>query len=313
MATTQSQEAWSDFWALNSGGAGNGAAGGRVGDSNGGGCLPQRWAAIENAQQAAWFEFCQDLPEGAALLDLATGDGRVLRWMLSKRSDLKLLGIDLAPKLPMPPMGTETRGGIAMESLPFDDDRFGAVTSQFGFEYGDTKRVADEIARVLSPGGKVGLMVHRGDGPILEHNLRRRGELLWALKEKGAARKVKTALKNGPAGIDLAANLAGKIASQGAAKFGETSPAWEIPEAIRRSCLMGRQAGVGSIIETIGIIEGHAKNELGRIQSLAGACKTADARDKVTRAFAAHGLELQGTQAICEPSGRELADFITFG
>jgi len=308
MASQQSQDAWSDFWALNSSGPNNGAAG----NNSGGGCLPQRWAAIEQAQQAAWFGFCADLPEGAALLDLATGDGRVLRWMLSKRADLKLLGIDLAPKLPMPPKGTETRGGIAMESLPFDDGRFNAVTSQFGFEYGDTLRVADEIARVLAPGGKVGLMVHRGDGPILEHNRQRQRELLWALKEKGVARKVKAALKNGQSGIDRAAKLAEKVATQGSAKFGETSPAWEIPEAIRRSCLMGRQAGVGSITETIGIIEGHAKNELGRINSLAGACKTADARDKVTGAFAAHGLVLQDTVAIREPSGRELADFITF-
>ncbi|WP_108786934.1 methyltransferase domain-containing protein [Erythrobacter sp. Alg231-14] len=304
MATNQSQEAWSDFWALNSQGT--------SGDSSGGGCLPQRWAAIEQAQKEAWFGFCADLPDKAKVLDLATGDGRVLRWMLSKRSDLQLLGIDLAPKLPLPPAGTETRGGIAMESLPFDDGRFNAVTSQFGFEYGDTQRVANEIARVLASGGRVGLMVHRGDGPILEHNRQRRNELLWALKEKGVARKVKAALKGGASGIDRAAKLAGKVATQGAAKFGETSPAWEIPEAIRRSCLMGRQAGVGSITETIGIIEGHAKNELGRIKSLAGACTTADARDKVAEAFAKHGLTLNETLAIREPTGRELADFITF-
>jgi ubiquinone/menaquinone biosynthesis C-methylase UbiE len=304
MATTESQDAWGDFWALNS-------KGGPASDS--GGCLPQRWAAIEQAQQAAWHGFASELPEGAQLLDLATGDGRVLRWMLAKRTDLQLIGIDLAPKLPMPPAGTETRGGIPMEALPFEDGRFHAVTSQFGFEYGDVTKVADEIARVLAPGGKVGLMVHRGDGPILEHNRTRRNELLWALKEKAVARKVKSALKGGAAGIDRAAKIAGKVAEQGAQKYGQQSPAWEIPEAIRRSCLMGRQAGVGSIAETIGIIEGHAKNELGRIKSLAGACKTADARGVITAAFAAHDLPLRETLPIREPTGRELADFITFG
>lgn len=308
MATSQSQDAWSDFWALNSKASSNQGAGGE-----GGGCLPQRWAAIEQAQQAAWFGFVDGLPKDARVLDLATGDGRVMRWMLSKRTDLSLTGIDLAPSLPMPPKGTETRGGIAMEELPFADSEFQAVVSQFGFEYGDVSRVTAEIARVLSTNGKVGLMVHRGDGPILEHNRQRQRELLWGLKEKGVARKVKSALKAGPTGIDRAANMANKIAEQGAAKFGQQSPAWEIPEAIRRSCLMGRQAGVGSIIETITMIEGHAKNELGRINSLAGACKTADARGVITDAFAAHGLALQETHSICEPSGRELADFITFG
>lgn len=307
MATSESQDPWGDFWALNSKGQTQGQQGGDAG-----GCLPQRWAAIEQAQQAAWHGFVGDLMSDARVLDLATGDGRVLRWMLGARTDLELIGIDLAPKLPMPPKGTETRGGIPMEQLPFEDGQFQAVSSQFGFEYGDVTKVSAEIARVLSPGGKVGLMVHRGDGPILEHNQTRRNELLWALKEKAVARKVKAALKSGAAGIDRAAKIAGKVAEQGAQKYGQSSPAWEIPEAIRRSCLMGRQAGVGSIIETIGIIEGHAKNELGRIKSLAGACKTADERGKIVAAFGAHGLNLQATLPIREPSGRELADFITF-
>jgi len=293
------EKAWSEFWANNS-----------RGDSNG--CLPQRWAAIEQAQQAAWFSFIEGLGQGASVLDLATGDGRVLRWMHGRREDLVLEGIDLAPTLPPAPQGTRTQGGVAMEKLPFDDNSFDAVVSQFGFEYGDVGAVATEIARVLAPKGKVGLMVHRGDGPILEHNKKRQRELLWALKDKGTAKKVRTALSGGPAAIDGAAKYAAKIAQQGAKKFGQQSPAWEIPEAIRRSCLMGQRAGVGSIIETIGSIEAQAKNELGRIRSLAGACKTADARAKINASFEAHSLAPQGTQEVCEPSGRALADFITF-
>ncbi|MHA7819238.1 MAG: class I SAM-dependent methyltransferase [Erythrobacter sp.] len=293
-------KAWGDFWASNAGG-----------DSNG--CLPDRWAAIENAQRAAWSSFIGDLPEGARVLDLATGDGRVLRWMLARRRDLSLSGIDLAPTLPPAPPGTRTQGGIAMEDLPFDDATFAAVVSQFGFEYGDPAKVAAEIARVLAAGGKVGLMVHRGDGPILEHNRQRRTELLWALKEKGVARKARIALTQGSSGIEKAANLADKVAKQGAAKFGSSSPAWEIPEAIRRSCLMGRRAGAGSIIETIGVIEAKAKNELGRIRSLTNACTTADRRDMLESAFAIVGLAHKATEAVVEPSGRALADFLTFG
>lgn len=297
---SEEAKAWGDFWASNSGG-----------DTNG--CLPDRWAAIENAQRAAWNNFIADLPEGARVLDLATGDGRVLRWMLEQRSDLSLTGIDLAPTLPPAPAGTTTQGGVAMEKLPFGDASFGAVVSQFGFEYGDPGKVAAEIARVLAPGGKVGLMVHRGDGPILEHNRQRRSELLWALKEKGVARKARIALTQGAGGIDKAANLAARLASQGAAKFGSSSPAWEIPEAIRRSCLMGQRAGAGSIIETIGVIEAKAKNELGRIQSLTNACATADKRSKIENAFTKMGLSLKATSAVTDASDRALADFLTFG
>lgn len=304
MASTPSTDPWGDFWALNARGAANGEAGG---------CLPQRWKAIEDAQRACWQSFVRDLPEGASLLDLATGDGRVLRWMQEVRPDLALTGIDLAPKLPPPPPGVTMHAGVAMERVSFEDDSLQAVSSQFGFEYGDVAKVAAEISRVLAPGGRVGLIVHRGDGPILEHNLKRQRELLWALREKGVAKKVKAAIAKGASEIDAAAKLAEKIAAAGAKKFGQGSPAWEIPEAIRRSCLMGRRAGVGSITETIGMIEGHAANELGRIRSLAGACKTADARDRLVAAFAAHGLDLTGTRSLEEPSGRELADFITFG
>ena len=299
---------WNDFWSAS---AQRGtSAGTAAGEASG--CLPARWAGIEDSQKAVWRSFASDLPENAKVLDLATGNGMVLRWMEEARPDLTLSGIDLAPTIPPAPAGTTTQGGVAMESLPFADGSFNAVTSQFGFEYGDVKKVAAEIARVLVQGGKVGLIVHRGDGAILEHNQKRQRELMWALKEKSVGKKVSAALKGGPLQIDKAARIAQKVAEAGSAKFGQSSPAWEIPEAIRRSCLLGRRSGVGSIIETIGMIEGQAKNELGRIRSLAGACKTADNREKLVGAFEANGLSLVSTEALTEPSGRKLADFILF-
>lgn len=289
---------WDDFWADNAGG---------------GGCLPAGWVEIEHAQVAAWRGLATGLPQAGKVLDLATGDGRVLHWLRGARPDLSLNGIDLAPALPPAPAGTQVQGGVAMEAVPFADGNFDAVVSQFGFEYGDTPKVAAEIARVLGPGGKVALMVHRGDGPILEHNKKRRSELLWALREKAVGRKVRASLAQGAGGFGKAVRLAAKIADQGAAKFGKTSPAWEIPEAIRRSCLMGERSGAGSVTGTIEMIEGKAKNELGRIQSLTNACANADRRDAVHAAFAAHGLSHRETSAIREPSGRAFADFITFG
>ncbi|MBY6217053.1 class I SAM-dependent methyltransferase [Qipengyuania aquimaris] len=294
-------EAWKEFWARQS-----------ANGKSGGGCLPERWGVIEKVQKSAWEAFLPGVPENAKVLDLATGDARVLRWMLALRPDLTAVGVDLAPRLPPPPPGVEVHPNIAMEDLPFPDSSFGAVTSQFGFEYGDSAKAAGEIARVLAPGGLVGLMVHRGDGPILEHNLNRRHQLQWALGENGVAEAVKEALREGAGGIDKGARIAAEIAAKGAKEFGQTSPAWEIPEAIRRACLMGRSSGAGSIAETIGVIETQAKNELGRIDSLAEACRTADARGDIGDAFAAHDLSLRETRALEDPSGRAIADFLTF-
>ena len=293
-------EAWGDFWAAN-------ASGGSEG-----GCLPQRWAAIEQAQQAVWHGFIADLPQGGRVLDLATGDGRVLGWMRADRGDLDLTGIDLAPALPAPPNGTTTRGGIAMEDLPFSADEFAAVVSQFGFEYGDVGQVAAEIARVLAPEGRVGLMVHRGDGPILEHNLRRRAAIDWVLGEQKLVSILETALASPQGGPDVAAQVAAAIAMLGANRFGEDSPAWEIPEALRRAMVLGAAAGRESIIATMREIEQRAENEIGRINSLERACATADARDAIIAGFAAVGLSLRAQDDVREPSGRALATFLTF-
>ena len=292
-------DAWNDFWAANAGG-------GR------GGCLPQRWAAIEEAQRAAWREFIADLPKNARVLDLATGDGRVLGWMQRERGDLGLTGIDLAPELPNPPAGTTTRGGIPMEELPFADREFSAVVSQFGFEYGQVAKVAAEIARVIAPGGKIGLMVHRGDGPILEHNQARRDAIDWVLGEQKLGTTMMAALESPQGGPQVAAQVAAAIGLLGARKFGDDSPGWEIPEAMRRAVLMGAPSGIPAIMATIQEIEIRARNELGRIASLARACATADQRDAIEDAFAAHGFALHRSDDVSEPSGRALASFLTF-
>lgn len=291
--------AWSDFWAANAG-------------APQGGCLPQRWAAIEDAQAAVWREFITSLPEGAKVLDLATGDGRVLGWMRAARADLVLTGIDLAPALPAPPEDTETRGGVAMENLPFGDGTFAAVVSQFGFEYGEVAKVAAEIARVLAPGGKVGLMVHRGDGPILEHNLARRAAIDWVLGEQQLGAILRQALDAPNGGPQVAAQVAAAIGLVGARRFGEDSPGWEIPEALRRAVLMGEQAGRDAILATITEIEARAANEVGRIASLERACGVADNRETLAEAFASQGLAPQTTSDVREPSGRALAAFLTF-
>jgi SAM-dependent methyltransferase len=293
--------AWGEFWKRNAGG-----------DSTG--CLPERWAAIENAQRAAWRGFAEDLPEGSALLDLATGDGRVLRWLREERADFDLQGIDRAPDLPQPPEDTTIRGGVAMEQLPFEDGTFHAVTSQFGIEYGDVAAIAGEIARVLEDDGRVGLMVHRGDGPILEHNLARRAAIAWAIEDKAVPATAIRALTDPRGGIDAAAQVAAALAMLGEKAHGRSSPAWEIPEAIRRAVLMGAQRGAetSAITVTIEAIAAQADNELGRIASLERACACADAREEFEAAFAAHGLAPGETSFVTEPSGRVLADFLTF-
>ena len=72
---------WTEFWANHAGGDGT---------LSGGGCLPEGCSGIEDAQKAVWYDFIGKFPKSTQLRDLATGDGRVLKWMLAPRRDLNL-------------------------------------------------------------------------------------------------------------------------------------------------------------------------------------------------------------------------------
>jgi hypothetical protein len=65
-----------------------------------------------------------------------------------------------------------------MEELPFEDQRFDAAVSQFGFEYGSVARAAKELARVLAPRAPFSFIVHHahslivGDDRVRDRGLR---------------------------------------------------------------------------------------------------------------------------------------------
>lgn len=291
-------DAWGDFWASNSAGGGNG------------GCLPEGWQGIDSVQQDAWKAFAKRFPKTARVLDLATGDGRVMRWLLSARRDLKLVGTDLAPRLPEPPRGTKVKTGVAMENLPFKDGHFSAIVSQFGFEYGKIEKSAAELRRVLREGGLVGLLMHRGDGPILAHNRTRAEQIRWILNERRLADDAKAFLARRQSGLLAVPQSLQDAPAEGSQKFGQGSVAWEIAEAIRRSLVMGQRDSVANVAGLIDTIVGQARNELGRIDSLATACATADDEDMLSSAFDDAGLSMVSNEPLSD--GRYDTPFANF-
>jgi len=127
----------------------------------------------------AWERFFGDLPPGAGVLDLGTGNGPVLLIAKStsetKGLELRLTGVDLAgidPRNDLPEgerlfEGIEFHAGIRTEALPFDDRSFDAISGQFIVEYTDRERTLAEIARVLRPAGRVQLILHHADSLIV--------------------------------------------------------------------------------------------------------------------------------------------------
>jgi SAM-dependent methyltransferase len=115
------------------------------------------------------------LPPGARALDVACGIGRTTRLMAGEFR-LDAVGLDVsavnletarAPCADRPPRSVAFVCGSA-GSLPFPDGSFDAVVCECALStFPDQPRVLAEFARVLKPGGAVGIsdMVVEGDVP----------------------------------------------------------------------------------------------------------------------------------------------------
>ena len=282
--------AWDEYW--------RGASG------QPSGCLPESLRSVDAEQARLWRGFAASLPRGARVVDLATGDGTVLRRLGGARRDLSLTGFDSARALPAPPRGVRLKPSVAMERLPLRDASVGAVTSQFGFEYGEIRVAAAEIARVLRPGGRVALLTHRGDSPILEHNRTRRAGLRWVLDERRLVERARAALPMLVLGGSPPADLLAAPA-EAARRFGAASAGWELAEAVCRSVRSGAPGGGAAALEELDRL---ARNEVGRIDSLEGACRTAGDGGPIAEA-----LVLAGLSHVTQSDAREHGTGANFG
>lgn len=271
------RQAWADFW-LNEQGAGAG------------GCLAGATNDLGAVQAAVWREFASSLPRKSRVLDLASGDGIVLKHIRGIRSDLRLTGVDSAPGLPKSPAGLRLMAGIAIEALPFDDSSFDAITSQFGYEYGRTEEAAKEIRRVLKDGGTFLLLVHDRSSPVVAHNSVRSSALRWAGIESGLidmARKVATARQSLP--LPTPPNFREAVA-EAKQRFPGQSVGAEVAQAVLQSLAPGLDPS--SSLRFLDQMERKMRSELARLEALSAAARDEAGANQLVRELEATGLEL---------------------
>jgi len=129
-------------------------------------------------------EFANCRPQDQ-ILDIGCGNGPLAKILtdLDPGRGPSWLGIDLAN--PSPTWLTKEgelvreriqfRGGVLAEELPFPDQSFDLVVSQFGIEYSDLSRSQPEVVRVLRPEGRIAMLVHHNQSlPVIvsRHELR---------------------------------------------------------------------------------------------------------------------------------------------
>lgn len=165
-------DTWSRYWSHGATHSFAGSYGSRYG-----GALARFWSAAFGA-----------LPEGARVLDVATGNGALPQLLLdSGNAALSCDAIDLASIAPpwlaaLAPQQRERirfHGRVAAEALPFADGSFEMVASQYGLEYTDLARSVPELLRVLAPGGKLRLVTHHADSRPVRLARAELGHLAW--------------------------------------------------------------------------------------------------------------------------------------
>lgn len=279
----QSETAWADYWE----------------EAAAPGCAP-RSSGIAAITRTLWIDFAARLSPGAAVLDLATGNGAVLLHIAAVRPGASLVGVDSAPTLGRSSSrGLDLRPAIAMEAVPFADGAFEAVTSQFGFEYGDTAQIALEIARLLGSGGKLRLLVHHTDSPVVEQGRARRAALAWAIGPQSPLGKAER-FAEAPvvAGPVLPAELT-EAPALGAALFPGQNAAREIMTAMVQ------------IVGTCGTnapalllrLRHKVTAEAARLDALLAAARSANQIAAISQELSAAGLRLEQAIEVRERDG----------
>lgn len=148
------------------------------------GCTALFPPAAQQAIAAKWRCYFAGLHPRSSILDIATGRGAVLAHAQVTRPNgptFRLAGVDLAEARLGAGPWMEYHGGVDAALLPFSDQSFDRVTSQFGIEYAGFEPALREAARVCRSGMK--LLIHAAEGVVVRQNQIQADQVDWIVNE----------------------------------------------------------------------------------------------------------------------------------
>lgn len=265
----------------------------------------------------AWVGFFANLPEGARVLDVGTGNGAIAliardaanamgRRFEIHASDLAL--IDPPRRVPGGKAlfdGITFHPGVATEQLPFEANSFDAISGQFALEYTDVDRSLREIFRVLKPGSPARFSLHHADSVVVQNARLSLGQAHMVLDESLIYRRLRGFVAaereaNGRARAATAWNELRTAAAtiQQAAATTENSHVLRVTlDAVHKLAELSRQTSPSQIEHEIDRVERDLRASVRRLRDLLGAARSEAAIAELAGVAEAAGLESQPPKA----------------
>lgn len=149
------------------------------------GCTATLPPAVAASISGGWLALLSGADRSMRLLDVACGRGAILA-LARARGFTDLNGVDLVTIDGADPAIT---GGIDAARLPFADQSFDIVTSQFGVEYAGLATAGLEAARVARH--HLWLLLHAAEGPIAAQAREQLDQLGWLRDEEDAFKLIR--------------------------------------------------------------------------------------------------------------------------
>jgi SAM-dependent methyltransferase len=246
------------------------------------GCTATLPPAVAASISGGWQALLSCVPPTLRLLDVACGRGAILA-LARAQGFTDVTGVDLVVIDGADPAIT---GGVDAAHLPFADQSFDIVTSQFGIEYAGLLSAGLETARVARQ--HLWLLLHAAEGPIAAQAREQLDQLGWLRDEEDAF-----ALIRAPDPARLQA-LRDKIVARA-----ETAENTTLLEGLWHS--LGELAP-GSTAGLVDELEAYAA----RLTAMAAAAPTADATQQLRASLEGQGWQVEIRNEGQQPVARWL-------